>query len=106
MTLLEQYEILDDGTVEVKPVCSAWDGAMQMYAEEAAEKARKETAREVTRKVTRKVTRRVTKNVKRKTEERFSKLNLLLIGEKRYEDLERASRDKEYRYRLFADYNL
>lgn len=28
--LLEQYTIVDDGIVEVRDVCKAWDGAMQM----------------------------------------------------------------------------
>lgn len=39
-------------------------------------------------------------------EERFGKLNLILIEEKRYEDLERASKDESYRKRLFREYNL
>ena len=33
--LLEQYTIVDDGIVEVRDVCKAWVGAMQMYADEA-----------------------------------------------------------------------
>ena len=37
--LLEQYTILDDRKVEVKDMCEAWDGAMQMYYEEAYEEA-------------------------------------------------------------------
>lgn len=32
--LLDQYEILEDGSVEVKDVCDAWNGAMQLYREE------------------------------------------------------------------------
>lgn len=40
--LLEQYTIVDDGIVEVRDVCKAWDGAMQMYADEAREATRKE----------------------------------------------------------------
>lgn len=32
--LLEQYEIMKDGKVEVKDMCEAWDGAMLMYKEE------------------------------------------------------------------------
>lgn len=41
--LLEQYTIIDDKVVEVRDVCKAWDGAMQMYANEA----REETNRKV-----------------------------------------------------------
>lgn len=44
--LLEQYTIVDDGIVEVRDVCKAWDGAMQMYADEAREKTRKEMKKE------------------------------------------------------------
>ena len=40
--LLEQYTIVDDGIVEVRDVCKAWGGAMQMYADEAREATRKE----------------------------------------------------------------
>ena len=40
--LLEQYTIVDDGIVEVRDVCKAWDGAMQMYADEAREATKKE----------------------------------------------------------------
>ena len=32
--LLDQYSILEDGKVEVKEMCQAWDGAMMMYYEE------------------------------------------------------------------------
>ena len=32
--LLDQYITLEDGKVEVKEMCQAWDGAMQMYYEE------------------------------------------------------------------------
>lgn len=44
--LLEQYTIVDDGIVEVRDVCKAWDGAMQMYADEAREATRKELEKE------------------------------------------------------------
>lgn len=36
--LLGQYEILDNGEVEVEDMCEAWDGAMMMYKEEALRK--------------------------------------------------------------------
>lgn len=39
-------------------------------------------------------------------EDRVSRLNLLLIAETRYEDLEMASKDKEYRDKLFRDYGI
>lgn len=39
-------------------------------------------------------------------EDRVSRLNLLLIEETRYEDLEMASKDKEYRDKLFRDYGI
>ena len=42
--LLEQYTIVDDGIVEVRDVCKAWDGAMQMYADEAREEMKKKQA--------------------------------------------------------------
>ena len=45
--LLEQYTIVDDGIVEVRDVCKAWDGAMQMYADEAREETRKEMKKEM-----------------------------------------------------------
>ncbi|MDC7286724.1 hypothetical protein NXH76_02820 [Blautia schinkii] len=32
--LLDQYEIMEDGKIEVKDMCEAWDGAMLMYKEE------------------------------------------------------------------------
>lgn len=34
------------------------------------------------------------------------KLALLLIKENKYEDLERASKDKEYREKLFQEFNI
>ena len=40
--LLEQYEFVDEEVVEVKDMCKAWDGAMQMYADEARAATRKE----------------------------------------------------------------
>lgn len=39
-------------------------------------------------------------------EERISQLNLLLIKEKRFEDLERAAQDKEYRDGLLKEFDL
>ena len=45
--LLEQYTIVDDDVVEVRDVCKAWDGAMQMYADEAREATRKEMKEEM-----------------------------------------------------------
>ena len=41
-----------------------------------------------------------------KGEERVSKLNLLLMADKRYDDLERASKDKEYRRQLFVTFGI
>ena len=41
-----------------------------------------------------------------KGEERVSKLNLLLMADKRYYDLERASKDKEYRRQLFDSFGI
>lgn len=38
--------------------------------------------------------------------ERFGKLTLLLINANKYEDLKRASRDKEYREKLFQEFNI
>lgn len=45
--LLEQYEYVDEEIVEVKDVCKAWDGAMQMYADEARAATRKEMKKEM-----------------------------------------------------------
>lgn len=45
--LLEQYSIMDDNSVEVRDVCKAWDGAMQMYADEARQETRKEMKKEM-----------------------------------------------------------
>ena len=39
-------------------------------------------------------------------EERLSKLNLILIDEKRYIDLEKVSKDREYRKQLYAQYGI
>ena len=39
-------------------------------------------------------------------EERVSRLNLLLMAEKRYDDLERASKDREYRKQLFETFGI
>ena len=41
-----------------------------------------------------------------KGEERVSKLNLLLMAHKRYDDLERDSKDKEYRRQLFDTFGI
>lgn len=41
-----------------------------------------------------------------KGEERVSKLNLLLMADKRHDDLERASKDKEYRRQLFDTFGI
>ena len=40
--LLDQYDIMDDGTMEVKEMCEAWDGAMLLYKEEGKEEGRAE----------------------------------------------------------------
>ncbi|MDC7290839.1 hypothetical protein NXH76_23900 [Blautia schinkii] len=40
--LLEQYEITEDGKVEVKDVCEAWDGAMMMYRDEGLQEGLRE----------------------------------------------------------------
>lgn len=39
-------------------------------------------------------------------EERLNRLYLILIDNKRYEDLEKAARDKEYREQLYKEYQL
>lgn len=39
-------------------------------------------------------------------EERFGKLNLRLIADKRFEDVERVSKDKDYRERLYREYGI
>lgn len=39
-------------------------------------------------------------------EDRMSKLTELLISENRLEDLTKAAQDKEYRNKLFLEYNL
>ena len=38
--------------------------------------------------------------------ERINQLNTFLIKEKRYEDLERAARDKEFQKQLMSDYGI
>lgn len=38
--------------------------------------------------------------------ELLSRLNLRLIEDKRYEDIERAARDDEYREQLFQEYGI
>ena len=39
-------------------------------------------------------------------EDRLGKLNLVLIAAKKYEELEKASKDGEYRHRLFEQYGI
>ena len=39
-------------------------------------------------------------------EERFSRLNLSLIADKRFDDVERASKDKDYREQLYQEYGI
>lgn len=39
-------------------------------------------------------------------EERFGKLNLRLIADKRFEDVERVSKDKDYREQLYQEYGI
>ena len=39
-------------------------------------------------------------------EDRINQLNTFLIKEKRYEDLERAARDKEFQKQLMSDYGI
>lgn len=39
-------------------------------------------------------------------EERLGKLNLILMDEKRYDDLEKVLKDKEYRKQLYAQYGI
>ena len=41
-----------------------------------------------------------------KGEERLGKLNLILMDEKRYDDLEKVLKDKEYRKQLYAQYGI
>lgn len=57
--LLEQYTIVDDDVVEVRDVCKAWDGAMQMYADEARQETRKEMKKEMRKRETEKSRRQV-----------------------------------------------
>ena len=39
-------------------------------------------------------------------EKRLSKLINILNKEKRYEDIERVTNDKEYKYKLYKHYNI
>jgi len=48
----------------------------------------------------------VTEEVTQKVESRFSRLILLLLAEKRYGELEQASRDREFREKLFAELGI
>ena len=68
--LLEQYVVVDEKVVEVKDMCEAWDGAMQMYADEAREATRKEMKKEMKKEVKREVKRerrRIAKEKDRRT---------------------------------------
>ena len=42
----------------------------------------------------------------REGEDRLNSLNCRLIADKRFEDLERATRDKKYRERLYNEYKI
>ena len=64
--LLEQYVFVDEKVVEVKDMCEAWDGAMQMYADEAREATRKEMKKEMKKEVKREVKRERRKIAKEK----------------------------------------
>ncbi len=39
-------------------------------------------------------------------ENRLNQLNLRLISEKRYDDMERAAKDEEYRNKLYKKYDI
>ncbi len=52
------------------------------------------------------ITKKATREGMEKGEKRFGKLALLLMKENKYEDLERASKDKEYREKLFQEFNI
>ena len=39
-------------------------------------------------------------------EDRLNSLNLSLIADQRYEDLEKAAKDKKYREKLYEDYHI
>lgn len=56
--------------------------------------------------VTREVTERVTEQVTERVEQQFGKLNLRLLEEKRYKDLERAFIDKSYREQLCLELGI
>ena len=61
---------VDEKVVEVKDMCEAWDGAMQMYADEAREATRKEMKKEMKKEVKREVKRerrRIAKEKDRRT---------------------------------------
>ncbi len=45
--LLEQYEIMEDGKVEVKDMCEAWDGAMMMYRDEGIQDGIQQTMKRI-----------------------------------------------------------
>lgn len=125
--LLDQYEILEDGKVEVKTVCEAWDGAMQMYYDEAYEKATKELT-EKHEKATKELTEKYEKEYEKKIENlqvevnnakekavekavekasnQFKKLISILTGEQKYAELQRVAVDDEYCHKLFVEYGI
>ena len=91
--LLDQYEIMKDGKVEVKDMCEAWDGAMQMYAEEAAEKEREKVIKEEREKA-------------EKAERRLRSLFSILAKEHEYEKLNRAFDDADFCQELYMLYGI
>lgn len=94
--LLDQYKIMEDGKVEVKDMCEAWDGAMQMYADEAAEKTERRMREEMNE----------MKKEAEKLANKFRKLVTLLAGNQEYEKLTRASNDAEYCQELYKAYGI
>ena len=91
--LLDQYEIMKDGKVEVKDMCEAWDGAMQMYAEEAAEKEREKVIKEEREKA-------------ETAERRLRSLFSILAKEHEYEKLNRAFDDADFCQELYMLYGI
>ncbi|MCI6005500.1 MAG: Rpn family recombination-promoting nuclease/putative transposase [Blautia sp.] len=118
--LLDQYEIVEENIVEVKEVCEAWDGAIALYKEEIKDELTKEVQEELREELKElrelrdgikdemreEIQEEIKNDVKEETEERVCRLNLRLIAEKKFQDLERASRDRGFRQQLYAVYQL
>ena len=70
-------------------MCEVWDYAEELWLTKGIEQGIQQGIQQVQEQL-----------------DRINKLNLLLLGEKRYDDLERCARNEQYREELMERYGL